>query len=550
MNKILILFFTILSFSVWGQDSSIPQLKEQLEEATTSKEKMILNYQLAEAYLRVDKDEALKYGKKAQSTAINIKDYGMAARASYAIAKAYERKKDKRNQEVWLKSTLNYAKQANYADLIMQSVSDRSKLAVKDRNYRRAYEINQEAFKYFSQKGTSISDLDSRLELQRAQMEKDRRALQKEMDKLEFQIRNLSSESQRLATDKTALEAKQAELIQSNQSKTNELTTKEEELANIAEEKEKAEQLVQKKEKEVKALTRDALEQENIKQALEIQAKEAKELALQSELAAKKNENIRNVTLALAGLVLLLMLLVYSRYRSKKKAANLLSEKNMLIEEEKERSDELLLNILPGAIAKELKETGKAKAQKFSEVSVLFTDFRNFTKIAEMLSPEELVEELDKAFKAFDFIISQYNDIEKIKTIGDAYMCASGLTEGKTLPNNMIKAALEMQEYLAGHKKERIRLGKPYFEARIGIHTGPAVAGVVGFKKFAYDIWGDTVNTAARIEANCEPGKVNISESTYSLVKYSFDCEYRGKVEAKNKGQIEMYYVNKENQST
>ena len=157
-----------------------------------------------------------------------------------------------------------------------------------------------------------------------------------------------------------------------------------------------------------------------------------------------------------------------------------------------------------------------------------------------------MVEELNKCFKAFDFIIQNYPDVEKIKTIGDAYMCASGLTSKKTYPFNIIKAALEMQEFLQESKLENKRLGKPAFEARIGIHTGPVVAGVVGVKKFAYDIWGDTVNVASRMEEKAEVGKVNISETTYRLVKYKFDCEYRGKVDAKNKGLIDMYYVNKE----
>ena len=219
-----------------------------------------------------------------------------------------------------------------------------------------------------------------------------------------------------------------------------------------------------------------------------------------------------------------------------------MQEINRQIDEERKRSDELLLNILPEQIANELKENGKASAQKYENVTVLFTDFKDFTKVSEKLTPEQLVRELDYCFRGFDFIISQYG-VEKIKTIGDAYMCASGLTNKRTMPVNIIKAGLEMQEFLEDYKKERMVKGLPFFEARIGIHTGPVVAGVVGVKKFAYDIWGDTVNIAARMEANAGVGKVNISEETYRQVKYNFDCEHRGKIEAKNKGYIDMYHV-------
>jgi class 3 adenylate cyclase len=265
-----------------------------------------------------------------------------------------------------------------------------------------------------------------------------------------------------------------------------------------------------------------------------------------AQLLTEQQENFIYAAAGASGILLLLALLLYSRFRAKRRVAKTLEEKNQEIEEARQQSDELLLNILPGPIAEELKANGKAAARQFDEATVLFSDFQNFTLIAEQLSPEELVQELDKCFKGFDFIISQYPDIEKIKTIGDAYMCASGLNDRKALPNNLVKAALEMQAFLEEQKQERMRIGKPYFEARIGIHTGPVVAGVVGVKKFAYDIWGDTVNIAARVESKSQAGRVNISETTYGLIKYHFACEYRGKVEAKNKGMLDMYFVERE----
>ena len=206
------------------------------------------------------------------------------------------------------------------------------------------------------------------------------------------------------------------------------------------------------------------------------------------------------------------------------------------------KSDNLLLNILPPAIAKELKTNNKVAARKYDQATVMFVDFTGFTHVAERLTPEALVEELDYCFSNFDRIISKYR-IEKIKTVGDAYICASGLSDMNASPSDMVKAALEIQDFLLHLKAERQSQGLPYFEARCGIHTGPVVAGVVGSKKFAYDIWGDTVNTAARMEESSEAGRVNVSEFTYSLAKYEYEWQHRGQIAAKNKGSMDMYYV-------
>ena len=213
------------------------------------------------------------------------------------------------------------------------------------------------------------------------------------------------------------------------------------------------------------------------------------------------------------------------------------------ISKEKKRSDELLLNILPAETAEELKATGTAKAKSFDMVSVLFTDFKNFTQASEKLSPAELVAEINYCYSEFDKIITRHG-IEKIKTLGDAYMCAGGLPATNTTnPVDVVQAGLEMVAFIEKNKQERIAKDQPYFELRCGVHTGPVVAGIVGIKKFAYDIWGDTVNTASRMESSGEIGKVNISGSTYELVKDRFHCVHRGKVKAKNKGEIDMYFV-------
>ena len=209
----------------------------------------------------------------------------------------------------------------------------------------------------------------------------------------------------------------------------------------------------------------------------------------------------------------------------------------------KKRSDDLLLNILPLEVAEELKLKGSAQAKQFESVTVMFTDFKDFTLISEKLSPNELVEEIDACFKAFDHIISIRN-FEKIKTIGDSYMCVGGLpVSNDTHPFDVLYAAQEIRKFMMDRLTLKNAHGLYSFELRIGIHTGPVVAGIVGSKKFAYDIWGDTVNIASRMESSSEAGKINISESTYEIIKSVFHCTSRGKVQAKNKGDIGMYFV-------
>ncbi len=219
-------------------------------------------------------------------------------------------------------------------------------------------------------------------------------------------------------------------------------------------------------------------------------------------------------------------------------------QKNEL-EKEKVKSDRLLLNILPKETADELKSTGATLPKYHQNISVMFTDFVNFTAISEKLEAVELVNEINHYYSRFDEIIS-IHQVEKIKTIGDSYMCASGIPVAKdSHAVDVVNTALEISEFVKQEKVKRELEGRPFFDIRIGIHSGPVVSGVVGTKKFVYDIWGNTVNLASRMESSSEAGRVNISENTYHEVKDFFECEYRGKIEAKNKGMLDMYFVDK-----
>ena len=258
------------------------------------------------------------------------------------------------------------------------------------------------------------------------------------------------------------------------------------------------------------------------KRVLELKDKELEMEKVQ--VSRKKKEE-----LLYAGGILLLSVFSVFIYRERRKA-----------DHERKRSDDLLLNILPAEVAEELKKTGNATARQFDNVTVLFTDFVDFTRASEKMSPQELIDELNICFKAFDGIMGKYG-IEKIKTIGDAYLAVAGLpVANPEQTENAVKAAMEIRDYIRNRRKQ---VGEKTFHVRIGLHTGSVIAGIVGIKKFAYDIWGDTVNMAARMEQHGESGKINVSETTYELIKDKFSCTYRGEIHAKNKGAVKMYFV-------
>jgi len=221
-----------------------------------------------------------------------------------------------------------------------------------------------------------------------------------------------------------------------------------------------------------------------------------------------------------------------------------LEKQRDLITKEKETSEKLLLNILPAEVADELKAKGRAEVRQYEMVSVLFADIKGFTESSQVLSPAEVVKALEFYFTAFDEIIQKY-DIEKIKTIGDAYMCAAGIPKPtKSNPIDLTLAAFEMQRFMKEHKKAKYASKQlPDWELRIGINTGSLIAGVIGQTKFVYDIWGDTVNTASRMESTGVVNQINVSEDTHQYIKDFFVCESRGKINAKGKGEVEMFFA-------
>jgi class 3 adenylate cyclase len=252
------------------------------------------------------------------------------------------------------------------------------------------------------------------------------------------------------------------------------------------------------------------------------------------------------VRLGLIGVLVLILLIAFIIYRNSLQKTKV----NKILDKQKDQIEHLLLNILPKEVAYELQTNGNSKPRQFDEVSILFTDFQGFTSIADKLSPGELVEDLNECFIEFDSITDKYN-LEKIKTIGDSYMCAGNIpSPDPEHAYKIVKAALEILTFMEKHNLRRQNKNLQPLEIRIGLHVGPVVAGVVGKKKYAYDIWGSAVNIASRMESNGTPGKVNISADMFFAIKNRFDCTYRGKVKAKNLGDLDMYYVENEKSQT
>lgn len=531
---------------------SAQSLETQANQTEDPRQKMTMLYQAAEKYLASDPKRASETAHRSYLLAEQLGDKTMMSRTIFINGEGRIKQNDLGGAKVRFATAKDLATEIHDNDFTIKALN---KLVDICKRQGSTAEANRYATQVADLKkaktptssGGAVAVTPSQAGKQPtptnpAEMERLRQQFQQERNQL-------LAERQRLAGEVVVLQRERDQInatLNKTQLQTQRLSVETQQAKNAANvQAQQAQQLATERDEVSRKLSLKQLLLEGLQNEAILDSITNAQVLQEREYRLTKERNTRNVLILALGFFIVLGALIYKRFLDNKKQQKILEEKNKIIQEEREKSDELLLNILPLPIAQELKINGKAKAQRYEKASVLFTDFRNFTKISEQLTPEQLVNELDTYFKAFDFIIKQYN-IEKIKTIGDAYMCAIGLADGQELPLALIKAAVEMQEYIADVKIEKVQNNEPFFELKVGIHTGPVVAGVVGVNKFAYDIWGDTVNIAARLQDNCEPGKVNISEAVYLAIKYKYNCIPRGKIQAKNKGAIDMYYVGEE----
>gem|GEM_PF-68409 len=455
-----------------------------------------------------DIPKALEYYGRSLEIREEIGDKEGIANSICNIGTIHLKQGDYSRAETYLSRSMNMSRELGYPENIRNAAENLSKL-YKETN---RHELALENHELFIQMRDSINNIETQ------------KATIKQQTKYEFEKKELALKKEaELSALKYEYEKKQAA---ARTEKEKQQLRHEEELkrtqieADFAQRAAALEAEQQRKQALVKA------EQEK-KDALRKAEQEKKDAIATQELQRQKL--VRNGFMGGFAVVLIFAGVVFTQRNR--------------ISKEKQRSEKLLLNILPSEVAEELKIKGSAEAQLIDHVTVLFTDFKGFTQLSENLSPKQLVADLNVCFSAFDHICAKHG-IEKIKTIGDAYMAAGGLpTPNSTHATDTVNAAIEMAAFVAESKARKEAVGLPYFEIRIGIHTGPVVAGIVGVKKFQYDIWGDTVNTASRMESSGEVGRVNISETTYELVKDQFSCTYRGEIEAKGKGKVKMYFV-------
>ncbi len=537
---LLLLVFTIPTM-LWAQNANIQQVKSFYNKAIDSKNKSQISQAallLGEAYLAEnDYTQSYQYLIEAQRNASQSGNKRVLAQTKYnlgLIEAASRRWNNAINLQLEAKKIFRYElkDKKGYAPAQMalgeayfnlgnlDKAFEELENAVKLGNEFHLTEISIEASKYLGML------CDKKIQFYTKNLESARQAGNKtKTEEFAHALKTYQDQARLYKSLYTSLTGIKQKIGQTQQ----ELHQKQDEIAGLLGDKEMHMDIIKEKEIEIKWV-QDSLK----RQELEIRNQN---LELQNQQKTLEKNQLKTTLYTVLAIVMAILalgaLFLFNRLR----------RDNKLIEQEKNKSEALLLNILPKETAEELKTKGYATPRHYGQVTVLFTDFKGFTQIAEKMTPEEIIKELDTCFGEFDRIIAQYN-MEKIKTIGDAYMCAGGVPKAnETNPFDAIDAALEIQEFMRRRKAERESQGEQYFELRLGINTGTVVAGVVGTSKFAYDIWGDAVNLASRMESSGEPNKINISEFTYEIVKNRYVCTYRGKVYAKNKGDVDMYFV-------
>lgn len=452
-------------------------------------------------------DEAIRIARKENLPQLLMTSYDTRSKIQSSIFE-FEEVLDSREKFIYLRDSIELAQQKRKQNALQEQV-----LAERMEKELKLIWVNEEMQEIEIERLNALRERDAE--------EKKRLGKESEIKTVQLQNKDLQAmkirDSLALSEQRRRVQLQQADIQNlDNQRRIQELKLEEERL------------LAVEKESEI-----NLLEKEN-----QIQELENQQQLLENEGQKSSIRNLFYLVLGLGGLILLILLGLWTLRKKNRK----IQGQQLLIAAEKEKSDQLLLNILPVQVAEELKEKGHSRPKSYDAVSVVFTDFSGFTMISEQLSPAELIEKLDAIFLEFDLIVER-NGLQRIKTIGDAYMCACGLPElDAEHALKAVQAALEMRDFIQRFNEE-LAAGLPKWNIRIGVHSGPVVAGVVGIRKFAYDIWGDTVNTASRMESSGEVGKVNVSGTTHQLVKGQFHAEHRGKIYAKNKGEIDMYFV-------
>lgn len=518
---------------------------------------------IAIIYQNLDKNqEALDYLFSAEKIAKQAGDNAELSRIRHLIAVIYYLEKDYYNARLYNRQALELSSETGDPEMESMAYLTASNIdaALYDyessmQNYRKYLAIRDSL--QMKQQLASQGLSQQQYLVERTEKQLDEALYTRQVERMELTRLRLESEKKEqeveLLKKTTQLQESQIQNQELEKNKTmQELLLAEEKLA------------TERKDREIKDLkVQQQLQESELRRAdleKEKQQQEIRVLTQEKQISDLKFQKIRTRNRFMAGIVLLVLLVLvivirswrYARKTNKTLAfqRNKIQQQKEAIESqyemikvEQEKSEKLLLNILPEETAAELKEKGYASPQHYDMVTVLFTDFVGFTMISEKMTPEGIIGELDYCFLEFDRIIDRHN-LEKIKTIGDSYMCAGGIpVANATNPEDVVAAALEIRDFMDNTKKARESRGETYWQLRIGVHTGPVIAGVVGKNKFAYDIWGDAVNTASRMESSGEAGKVNISGFTYELIRDKFDCQYRGKIKAKNKGEIDMYFV-------